>query len=177
MHCFHSCCSPAISHWVWDACWRIRIVSHSTINQNYYPIFNHMFLAKLLKNVVVQQLLQYIEACDLLWKLQLGFRKDHSNKTFVLGLFSDVCDTVDIGHVLLLAWTTQFWYQLHSVFCRAQSVIGPLVHVLYRAMWPRSSPLFEPGFIYILMMFSCTWWPYVSKMQTMVPCSIMLSCA
>ena len=71
--------------------------------KHYRPISNLTFLSKVIEKLVVRQLLQYLESCNLIPKLQSGFRKGHSTETVLLRLISDVCDAIDAGHVTLLA--------------------------------------------------------------------------
>ena len=71
--------------------------------KHYRPISNLTFLSKVIEKLVVRRLLRYLESCNLMPKLQSGFRKGHSTETVLLRLISDVYDAIDAGHVTLLA--------------------------------------------------------------------------
>lgn len=61
---------------------------------HYRPVSNLMFLYKVIEQLVVRQLLRYLELCNLMSR----------PKTFLLRLISDVCNAIDAGHVMLLAF-------------------------------------------------------------------------
>lgn len=68
---------------------------------NYWPTFNVTFLWKVIKKIITQKMVWYLEARDLMPKFQPGFRKELS--IGLLRLNSDICDTIDSGRVMMLS--------------------------------------------------------------------------
>lgn len=56
-------------------------------------MMNLTFLLKLISNVVVSQMVHYLEASDRILKPQLGFRKGHSTQRLLLKLTLDVINS------------------------------------------------------------------------------------
>ena len=52
--------------------------------KNYRPVSNLSFVSKLVERVAVKQLVDYLEAYELMPKLQSAYRKHHSTETAVL---------------------------------------------------------------------------------------------
>ena len=71
--------------------------------KNYRPVSNLSFVSKLVERVAVKQLVEYLEANELMPKLQSAYRKHHSTETAVLRVLSDILTAVDKQQVTLLA--------------------------------------------------------------------------
>ena len=73
----------------------------ATDASSYSPISNLSVLSKVLKRLVVRQLLDYLTPADLLRTLRSGFRSGHSTETAILRLsvLSDIILAVDRGDV------------------------------------------------------------------------------
>lgn len=71
--------------------------------KNYRPVSNLSFVSKLVERVAVKQLVDYLEANELMPKLQSAYRKHHSTETAVLRVLSDILTAIDKQQVTLLA--------------------------------------------------------------------------
>jgi len=71
--------------------------------KNYRPVSNLSFVSKLVERVAVKQLVDYLEANELMPKLQSAYRKHHSTETAVLRVLSDILTSIDKQQVTLLA--------------------------------------------------------------------------
>ena len=85
----------------------------------YHPISNLSVLSKLLKCLIVHQLLEYLLWTDHIPPLQSGYRKGHSTKTAVLRVLSDILqavDNADLAALVLLDTSATFDTVDHSIF-------------------------------------------------------------
>jgi len=70
--------------------------------KNYRPISNLTFLSKLIERVVGLQLTDYLESNNILPTYQSAYRHGHSTETALLKVYSDFCDAIDRGELVLL---------------------------------------------------------------------------
>ena len=71
--------------------------------KNYRPVSNLSFVSKLVERVAVKQLVDYLEANELMPKLQSAYRRHHSTEIAVLRVLSDILTAMDNQQVTLLA--------------------------------------------------------------------------
>ena len=71
--------------------------------KSYRPISNLSVLSKTLERLVARQLLDYLNAADLLPDLQSAYRAHHSTETAVLKVLGDILRAVDSGDLAALA--------------------------------------------------------------------------
>ena len=69
---------------------------------NYRPVSNLPFVSKLLERVVLQQLVQHLNANNLLDPFQSAYRHGHSCETALLRVLNDVLCSTDRGDLSLL---------------------------------------------------------------------------
>ena len=69
---------------------------------NYRPISNLPFLAKVLEKIVYSRLDQHLSQNDLLAKHQSAYRKGHSTETLLLRMNNDILTSIDKGNAVLL---------------------------------------------------------------------------
>jgi len=67
------------------------------------PLSNLSFVSKLVERAAVKQLVDYLEANELMPKLQSAYRKHHSTETAVLWVLTDILTAMDNQQVTLLA--------------------------------------------------------------------------
>jgi len=70
--------------------------------QNYRPVSNLAFMAKVVEKLACHQLVAFFEHLKLLPSLQSAYRKKHSTETAVLKVIADVLCAADRGEVSLL---------------------------------------------------------------------------
>ena len=70
--------------------------------KNFRPVSNLPFVSKLIKKLVVVQLVQYIDDSNLDEKLQSAYKKLHSTETALLRVHDDILRTVDRGCIVVL---------------------------------------------------------------------------
>ena len=71
--------------------------------QNYRPVSNLTFVSKLVERVAVKQLVEYLEANELMPRLQSAYRRHYSTETALLKVLSDALTAADNQKVTLLA--------------------------------------------------------------------------
>ncbi|TWW80159.1 hypothetical protein D4764_10G0011890 [Takifugu flavidus] len=95
---------------------------------NYRPISNLPFISKVLKKVVVTQLLEHLQRSSLFEMFQSGFRAHHSTETALLEVTNDLLIASDHGLVsmlVLLDLSAAFDTVDHSILLhRLEHVIG-----------------------------------------------------
>jgi Reverse transcriptase (RNA-dependent DNA polymerase) len=70
---------------------------------SYRPISNLSVLSKTLVRVLGRQLIDYLNAADLLPDVQSAYRAHHSTETVVLKVTADILQAVDSGELAALA--------------------------------------------------------------------------
>jgi len=109
-------------------------VKYTTSTSNYLSYLTHSSVtldSKVLERLAAHQLMDYLNASDLLPSMQSGFRPRHSTETAVLRILADILQAVDCGDVaaivlldLSAAFDTVDCLQdvskntQHSSFCR-----------------------------------------------------------
>ena len=71
--------------------------------KSYRPISNLSVLSKTLERVVARQLIDYLNAAELLPDVQSAYRAHHSTETAVLKVLADILRAVDSGELAALA--------------------------------------------------------------------------
>ena len=59
--------------------------------KNYRPVSNLLFMSKVVERIVAEQLVKYLQANDLMPRLQSAYRRRHSTETALLRVLSDIC--------------------------------------------------------------------------------------
>ena len=63
---------------------------------NYRPIATLSPFSKALERVIYDQLIQYLDKHDVLFKYQFGFRKNHSTEQAIMGITDNLKASIDI---------------------------------------------------------------------------------
>jgi Reverse transcriptase (RNA-dependent DNA polymerase) len=71
--------------------------------KSYRPISNFLVLYKTLERVVARQLIDYLNAAEILPDVQSAYRAHHSTETAVLKVLADILRAVDSGELAALA--------------------------------------------------------------------------
>ena len=71
--------------------------------KNYRPVSNLTFLSKIVEKLVSERLTCYLQANNLMPRLQSAYRRHHSTETTLLRVVSDILRAVDSGKVALLS--------------------------------------------------------------------------
>jgi len=70
--------------------------------KNFRPVSNLTFISKVVERVVADQVVRYLQAHDLLPRLQSAYRRHHSTEMARLRVPSDIYDATDRQEVTLL---------------------------------------------------------------------------
>ena len=70
---------------------------------SYRPVSNLSFISKILEKIVALQLVDYLDANDLLPRYHSGYRRGHSTETALLKILSDLITAVDSVQLALLS--------------------------------------------------------------------------
>jgi Reverse transcriptase (RNA-dependent DNA polymerase) len=107
---------------------------------SYRPISNLTVISKLLERLVCHRLFAYLQSADLLPTHQSAYRPNHSTKTAMLRVLSDILQFVDQGDVavlVLLDLSSAFDTVDHAILLRRLEVLfgltGPALE-WYRSM-------------------------------------------
>ena len=71
--------------------------------KNYLPVSNLTFMSKIVEKLVSERLTCYLQANNLMPRLQSAYRRHHSTETALLRVVSDIIRAVDSGKVALLS--------------------------------------------------------------------------
>ena len=71
--------------------------------KNYRPVSNLTFMSKIVEKLVSERLTCYLQANNLMPRLQSAYRRHHSTETALLRVVSDILRAVDSGKVALLS--------------------------------------------------------------------------
>lgn len=70
--------------------------------ENYRPVANIKFIAKILEKAASKQITYYLQKHNLFTKYQSAYRKDHSTETALLKIYNDILLNIDKGNEMLL---------------------------------------------------------------------------
>jgi len=110
--------------------------------RSYRPISNLSVLSKLLERLVVNQLLEYLNAERLLPEMQSAYRAFHSTETAVLKVMADILlalDRGDIAFLILLDLSSAFDTVDHATLLKRMEIsygLAGLVSVL--SLWSQA---------------------------------------
>ena len=79
-----------------------RCLDHNDLN-NYRPIFNLCFIAKILEKLVLSQVSSYLNSHNLYDTCQSAYRPGHSTETALLKVVSDLFLSLNKGNISVLA--------------------------------------------------------------------------
>ena len=71
--------------------------------KNYRPVSNLTFMSKIVEKLVSERLTCYLQANNLMPRLQSAYRRHNSTETALLRVVSDILRAVDSGKVALLS--------------------------------------------------------------------------
>ena len=75
---------------------------HVSILNNYRPVSNLPFIAKIIEKVILNQLSNFVTSSGLLDKFQAGFRTHHSTERALIKVLNDIRQNTDSDKITVL---------------------------------------------------------------------------